>query len=155
MMLVNEGDQAPNFSLKADDGKKVSLSDFKGKKIILYFYPRDGTPGCTTEAIEFKNLARDFKKENVIIIGISNDSIQSHKKFKEKYDLPFTLLSDPESKVLNQYDVWKEKNLYGKKFMGTERTTFIIDEKGIVKKVYRKVKPKGHAQICLIDFKQS
>lgn len=155
MTLVNEGDQAPNFSLKADDGKKVSLSDFKGKKIILYFYPRDGTPGCTTEAIEFKNLARDFKKENVIIIGISNDSIQSHKKFKEKYDLPFTLLSDPESKVLNQYDVWKEKNLYGKKFMGTERTTFIIDEKGIVKKVYRKVKPKGHAQICLIDLKQS
>ncbi len=155
MMLVNEGDQAPNFSLKADDGKKVSLSDFKGKKIILYFYPRDGTPGCTTEAIEFKNLARDFEKENVIIIGISNDNIQSHKKFKEKYDLPFTLLSDPESKVLNQYGVWKEKNLYGKKFMGTERTTFIIDEKGIVKKVYRKVKPKGHAQICLIDLKQS
>ncbi len=155
MMLVNEGDQAPNFSLKADDGKKVSLSDFKGKKIILYFYPRDGTPGCTTEAIEFKNLARDFEKENVIIIGISNDNIQSHKKFKEKYDLPFTLLSDPESKVLNQYDVWKEKNLYGKKFMGTERTTFIIDEKGIVKKIYRKVKPKGHAQICLIDLKQS
>lgn len=151
--MIEEGREATNFTLKSDDGSNVTLSDFRGKNIVLYFYPRDGTPGCTREAIEFGNLEKDFGEENFVIIGVSNDSVQSHQKFKKKHGIPFTLLSDPESKVLNLYGVWKEKSMYGKKFMGTERTTFIIDKKGMIKKIYRKVKPKGHAQICLIDYK--
>ena len=119
---------------------------------MLYFYPKDGTPGCTTEALEFKDVAEQFVKEGAVILGISKDSVESHRKFKEKHQLPFNLVSDPDAKVLNQYGVWKEKVLYGRKFMGTERTTFLIDEKGIVRKIYTKVKPEGHAQTCLVDL---
>lgn len=151
--MIEEGKEAPDFTLKSDEGSDVSLSDFRGKNIVLYFYPRDGTPGCTREAIEFRSLEKDFEEENFVIIGISNDSIESHQKFKKKHDIPFILLSDPEIKVLNLYGVWKEKSMYGKKFMGTERTTFIIDEKGVINKIYHKVKPKDHAQICLMDYK--
>jgi peroxiredoxin Q/BCP len=151
--LVNEGEEAPDFTLQADDERKVSLKDYRGKKVVLYFYPKDGTPGCTREAIEFRNIAKEFEKEGAIILGVSKDSIKSHQKFKQKHQLPFTLLSDPEGRVLDLYDVWKQKSLYGRTFMGTERTTFLIDEKGIVKKVYRKVKAKGHAQVCLLDLK--
>jgi len=151
--LVNEGEEAPDFTLQADDERKVSLKDYRGKKVVLYFYPKDGTPGCTREAIEFRNIAKEFEKEGAIILGVSKDSIKSHQKFKQKHQLPFTLLSDPEGRVLDLYDVWKQKSLYGGTFMGTERTTFLIDEKGIVKKVYRKVKAKGHAQVCLLDLK--
>jgi peroxiredoxin Q/BCP len=151
-VLVSEGEQAPNFTLQADDGREVSLSDYRGRKVVLYFYPKDGTPGCTREAIEFRDMIKDFEKEDIVILGVSKDSVQSHQKFKQKHGLPFTLLSDPEGKVLNLYGVWKKKSLYGRTFMGTERTTFLIDESGIVKKAYRKVRVKGHAQVCLLDL---
>jgi len=153
--LVNEGEEAPDFTLQADDERKVSLKDYRGKKVVLYFYPKDGTPGCTREATEFGDIAKEFEKEGAIILGVSKDSIKSHQKFKKKHKLPFTLLSDPEGKVLDLYGVWKKKSLYGRTFMGTERTTFLIDENGIVKKVYRKVKAKGHAKVCLLDLKGS
>jgi peroxiredoxin Q/BCP len=151
--MVVEGEYAPNFTLEADDGRQVSLRDYRGKKVVLYFYPKDGTPGCTREAVEFRDIARDFEKQGAVIVGVSKDSVKSHQKFKQKHDLPFTLLSDPEGKVLDLYGVWKKKSLYGRTFMGTERTTFLIEEEGIVMKVYRKVKAKGHAQVCLLDLK--
>ena len=153
--MVREGEEAPDFTLQADDGKEVSLSDYRGKKVVLYFYPKDGTPGCTREAIEFKEMAKEFEREGAVILGVSKDSIKSHEKFKQKHDLPFTLLSDPEGKVLDLCGVWKKKSLYGRTFMGTQRTTFLIDEKRIVKRTYRKVKVKGHAQACLLDLKGS
>jgi len=150
--LIREGDEAPDFTLQADDEREVSLSDYRGKKVVLYFYPKDGTPGCTREAIEFRNIFEEFMKEDAVILGVSKDSVQSHQKFKRRHKLPFTLLSDPEGKVLDLYGVWKKKSLYGRTFMGTERTTFLIDERGILKKIYRKVKAKGHAQACLLDL---
>ena len=150
-MLI-EGLKAPDFTLKSDEDKQVSLRNYRGRKVVLYFYPKDDTSGCITEALAFKDVAEEFAKEGAIILGISKDSVGSHKKFKEKYELPFTLLSDPETKVLNEYGVWKEKSLYGRTFMGVERTTFLIDEKGIIRKIYQKVKPKGHAQTCLLDL---
>ena len=153
--MVKEGEEAPDFTLQADDERQVSLKDYRGKKVVLYFYPKDGTPGCTREAIEFRDIAKEFEKEGAVILGVSKDSIKSHQKFKQKHELPFTLLSDPKGKVLDLYEVWKKKSLYGRTFMGTERTTFLVDEKGIVKKVYRKVKAKGHAQVCLLDLKGS
>ncbi len=150
--MVAVGDEAPDFTLESDEERQVSLKDFRCKKVVLYFYPKDGTSGCTTEALEFKESAGQFAKEGAVILGISKDSVVSHQKFKEKHQLPFTLLSDPEAKVLNAYGVWKEKVLYGRKFMGTERTTFLIDEKGIIRKIYAKVKPEVHAQTCLLDL---
>jgi len=151
--LVVEGEEAPDFALEADDGRQVSLKDYRGKKVVLYFYPKDGTTGCTLEAVEFRDIADEVEKQGAMIVGVSKDSVKSHQKFKQKHDLSFTLLSDPEGKVLDLYGVWKKKSLYGRTFMGTERTTFLIDEKGIVIKVYRKVKAKGHAQVCLLDLK--
>jgi peroxiredoxin Q/BCP len=153
--LVNEGEEAPDFTLQADDEREVSLSDYRGKRIVLYFYPKDGTPGCTREATEFRDLMKEFEKEDIVILGVSKDSVKSHQKFKQKHDLPFTLLSDPEGKVLDLYGVWKKKSLYGRTFMGTERTTFLIDEKRVITKIYRKVNAKGHAQICLLDLKRT
>ena len=151
--MVKEGDKAPAFTLQADDGREMSLKDYQGQKVVLYFYPKDDTPGCTREASEFRDTIKELENENAVIVGVSKDSVESHKKFKEKYGLPFTLLSDPEAKILRLYKVWKKKSLYGREMMGTERTTFLIDEKGIVKKVYPKVKVEGHAEICLIDLK--
>jgi len=153
--LVNEEEEAPDFTLQADDEREVSLSDYRGKRIVLYFYPKDGTPGCTREATEFRDLIKEFEKEDIVILGVSKDSVKSHQKFKQKHSLPFTLLSDPEGKVLDLYGVWKKKSLYGRTFMGTQRTTFLIDEKGVITKIYRKVKAKGHAQICLLDLKRA
>jgi peroxiredoxin Q/BCP len=153
--LVNEKEEAPDFTLQADDEREVSLSDFRGKRLVLYFYPKDGTPGCTREATEFRDLIKEFEKEDIVILGVSKDSVKSHQKFKQKHGLPFTLLSDPEGKVLDLYGVWKKKSLYGRTFMGTQRTTFLIDEKGVITKIYRKVKAKGHAQICLLDLKRA
>lgn len=153
--MVNAGQKASDFTLKADDGRKVSLGDYRGKNVLLYFYPKDGTPGCTKEAVQFRDMIEKFEKEGVVIIGVSKDRVKSHQKFKRKHELPFTLLSDPEGKVLDLYGVWKEKSMFGRTFLGTERTTFLIDESGIVKKVYRKVKVKGHAQVCLLDLKGS
>lgn len=150
--MISEEDEAPDFTLQADDGREVSLSDYRGKKVVLYFYPKDGTPGCTREAVEFRDMIREFEEKDIVILGVSKDSLESHQKFKRKHELPFTLLSDPEGKVLDLYGVWKKKSLYGRTFMGTERTTFLIDEKGIVKKVYHKVRVKGHAQACLLDL---
>ena len=150
--MLKEGYIAPDFILMSDKGREVSLKDYRGKKVVLYFYPKDGTPGCTQEAREFRDLSGSFEKENAVILGISKDSVQSHQKFKAANRLPFTLLSDPEGKVLNIYGVWREKSLYGKTSLGTERTTFLIDENGAVKKTYRKVKPKGPAEMCLLDL---
>jgi peroxiredoxin Q/BCP len=151
--LVEVGESAPDFSLISDEGKKVSLSNYLGKKVVLYFYPKDGTPGCTKEAQDFRDLADDFSKENAIILGVSKDSVESHQRFKAKHKLTFTLLSDPEGKVLSMYGVWKQKSMYGRTFMGTERTTFLIDQEGKIKKIYRKVRVKGHGQMCLLDLK--
>ena len=151
--MIDQGEMAPDFTLQADSGKPVALSDFRGKPVVLYFYPKDQTPGCTTEAIGFKEAAAEFEKQNAVILGISKDSVDSHRKFKEKHNLPFTLLSDPETKVQKLYGVLKQKSLYGRSFMGTERTTFLIDKTGVIQKIYRKVKPKGHAQTCLVDLK--
>jgi peroxiredoxin Q/BCP len=153
--LVSEGEEARDFTLRADDGREVSLSDYRGKKVVLYFYPKDGTPGCTREATAFRDMIEDFREEDIVILGVSRDSVKSHQRFRQKYNLPFTLLSDPEGKVLDLYGVWKKKSMYGRTFMGTERTTFLIDENGIIKKVFRKVRVKGHAQACLLDFRDN
>jgi len=150
--MVEVGDKAPDFTLPSDEGREVSPKDYRGKKVVLYFYPKDGTTGCTQEAKEFRDLAEEFSREEAVILGVSKDSVESHRRFKEKNNLPFTLLSDPEGRVLDLYGVWKERNLYGRKFMGTERTTFLIDQEGTVKKVYRKVKVKAHAKACLQDL---
>lgn len=152
--MVVEGEKAPAFTLKADDGRTVSLNDYRGKKVVLYFYPKDGTPGCTKEAKEFRDNIEAFEKENAVVLGVSKDSVDSHRKFKQKHNLPFTLLSDPDGIVLDQYGVWKKKSMFGRSFMGTERTTFLIDEQGIVKRIFKKVKVKGHAQICLLDLQR-
>jgi thioredoxin-dependent peroxiredoxin len=151
--MVVESEKALGFNLEADVGRQVSLKEYLGKKLVLYFYPKDNTPRCTTEAIEFRDVVEEFEKQGAVIVGVSKDSVESHQKFKEKHDLLFTLLSDPEGKVLDLYCIWKKKRLYGHTFMGTERTTFLIDEKGIVAKVYRKVKAKGRAQTCLLDLR--
>ena len=143
--MLEVGMKAPNFTLKDKDGRDVSLSDFLGKKVVLYFYPKDNTPGCTRQACAFSGAYKDFANKNVEVIGISKDSVASHVKFAEKYGLPFVLLSDPEHKVIEDYGVWQEKKLYGKLNMGVVRTTFIIDEKGIVEKVMPKVKPDTNA----------
>lgn len=148
-MKLKAGDKAPDFKLPDDKGKTISLKDFRGKKVILYFYPKDMTSGCTAEACDFRDNINAFKKKNVVIIGVSPDSIDSHKKFKEKYSLPFILLSDESKKVLESYGVWQEKSMYGRKYMGVVRSTFIIDEKGKIEKIYEKVKVPGHVEDLL------
>lgn len=138
--------KAPQFSLLNQDGKEVSLKDYLGKKIVLYFYPKDNTPGCTKEACSFRDAFPKFNKSDAIIIGISPDSVSSHKKFAEKYRLSFDLLADEDKKVVQLYGVWKEKSMFGRKYMGVERTTFIIDENGRIKNIFKKVKVIGHAK---------
>lgn len=150
--MVDVGELAPDFTLLSDADDSVSLSDYRGQRVVLYFYPKDGTPGCTREAQAFRDLADEFEKANAVILGVSKDSVQSHQRFKAKHNLPFTLLSDPDGQVLDRYGVWKQKSMYGRTFMGTERTTFLIDPDGMVSKVYRKVRVKGHAQACLLDL---
>ncbi len=153
-MALNEGDKAPDFNLATDGGGKVKLSALKGKKVVLYFYPKDDTPGCTRESCDFRDSHPKFKKEGVEIIGISKDSAESHDKFKAKYDLNFTLAADPDLKAIKAYEVWKEKNMYGKKTMGVERSTFLIDEKGKIAKAWRKVSVDGHADEVLKAAKE-
>ena len=143
--MLEIGSKAPDFTLLDKDNKEVSLHDFLGKKVILYFYPKDNTPGCTQQALGFKEYFDHFNSNNVIIIGISKDSTSSHVKFAEKYELPFILLSDPDHKVIELYDAWKEKSLYGKKYMGTMRDTYVIDENGIILEAEEKVKAKENA----------
>ena len=143
--MLEVGVNAPEFTLKDKDGKDVSLSDFLGKKVVLYFYPRDNTPGCTRQACAFAQSYDAFRSDDVVVIGVSKDSVASHLKFAEKYDLPFVLLSDPELQAIQAYGVWQEKKNYGKVSMGVVRSTYIIDEKGMVEKVMPKVKPDTNA----------
>lgn len=147
--MLEVGTKAPDFTLQDQDGKDVSLSDLKGKKVILYFYPKDNTSGCTKQACAFKELYPDFMEKDAIVLGVSKDSVASHKKFQEKYELPFELLSDPEHKVIEQYDVWKEKSMYGKKYMGIVRSTYLIDEEGKIEKALEKVKPQQNPEQML------
>ena len=143
--MIETGTKAPDFTLNDKDGKSVSLSDFIGKKVVLYFYPKDSTPGCTRQACAFAGVYGEFKKKNVEVIGISKDSIASHVKFAEKYGIPFILLSDPDLEAIQAFGVWQEKKLYGKVSMGVVRTTFIIDENGVIEKIMPKVKPDTNA----------
>ncbi len=145
-MLIEEGKKAPAFTLTDQDGNKVSLKDFAGKKVVLYFYPKDMTPGCTREAQAFQRDLAKLKRKGAVVLGVSKDSPETHRKFADKYDLKFPLLSDPEAGVIEKYGVWQEKNMYGKKSMGIVRTTYVIDETGKVKKVFPKVKVDGHAE---------
>ncbi|MGV7221812.1 MAG: thioredoxin-dependent thiol peroxidase [Nitrospinales bacterium] len=150
---MEEGKKAPDFTALNQDGKKIKLSSFKGKKnVVLFFYPRDMTPGCTTEACDFRDNKSDFK--NTVILGVSADIPEKHQKFIEKHSLTFDLISDPDKKVLGKYGVWQEKSLYGKKFMGIVRTTVLIDKKGIVKKIFPKVRVKGHVEKVLEALKE-
>lgn len=152
--MVKEGKKAPDFSGKNQDGKPVKLSSFKTKKnIVLYFYPKDMTPGCTIEACDFKDQFKKFK--NTIIIGISADSSERHRKFIDKYNLPFELIADENKKICEKYGVWQEKKLYGKTYMGIVRSTFIIDKIGIVQKIFTKVKVKGHVDEVLESLKKT
>lgn len=142
---LKEGDKAPEISTATDTGEPFRLSSLRGQRVVLYFYPRADTPGCTKEACAFRDDRQKFTKENTVIVGISPDTSQAQAKFKEKFDLPFTLLADTDHKAAEAYGVWKEKSMYGKKYMGIERTTFLIDENGIVKRIFAKVKVEGHA----------
>ena len=144
-MMLETGMKAPDFSLPDKDGNTVRLSDFRGKKVVLYFYPKDNTPGCTRQACAFAASYGQFKAQNIAVIGISKDSVASHLKFAQKFDLPFILLSDPQLQAIQAYGVWQEKKLYGKVSMGVVRTTFIINEQGIIEKVMPKVKPDTNA----------
>lgn len=142
--MLEEGKNAPVFKLKDQDGKTVSLTDFKGKNVVLYFYPKDDTPGCTTEACNFRDEFPKFQNIDAVIFGISPDSEESHQKFIAKFNLPFSLLSDEDKVVVEKYGVWKEKNMYGRKYMGVERTTFLINGEGKIKKIFNKVKVSNH-----------
>ncbi|MDO5794043.1 MAG: thioredoxin-dependent thiol peroxidase [Turicibacter sp.] len=143
-IILTEGMEAPNFTLMGSDHQQHSLRDYRGRKVVLYFYPRDNTPGCTNQAKAFRDAIESFKAQNAVILGISRDTITSHEKFSTKHELPFLLLSDTDETVCNLYGVLKEKNMYGKKAIGIERSTFLIDETGIITKIYRKVKVAGH-----------
>ena len=149
-----EGDKAPDFTLPTDGGGQVSLSQLQGKTVILYFYPKDDTSGCTAEACGFRDAIPDFSEANATVIGISRDSVAKHDKFKAKYDLPFTLASDEQSEVCEAYGTWVEKSMYGRKYMGIERATFLIDGTGTVRNIWRKVKVPGHVDAVLKAAKE-
>jgi peroxiredoxin Q/BCP len=148
-LKLKEGDQAPEFSAVTSGGGRTSLADLKGRNVILYFYPRDDTPGCTKEACAFRDHFADFKKKGAVVLGVSTDSAKSHDKFIAKYKLPFTLLADDEKKIVEAYGVWGEKSFLGKKYLGTHRVTFLIGPDGRIKKIWPKVKPEEHAQEVL------
>ena len=150
---MKKGDMAPDFTLTDKEGRNVTLSGFRGRKVVLYFYPKDNTPGCTRQACAFAGFFAEFRKRDVVVIGISRDSVESHRKFAEKYNLPFILLSDPELQAIQAYGVWQEKKLYGKSSMGVVRTTFIIDEAGLIAEVMPKVKPDTNAADVLALLK--
>lgn len=153
MTTLTKGKVAPNFSLKDQDEKTHTLKDYQGKWVLLYFYPRDNTPGCTKQACAIRDEFPAFKKLNCVVFGISTDTEKSHKKFEEKFDLPFTLLADTEKKVVNAYGVWAPKKFMGREFLGTLRSSFLINPEGKVAKVYEKVKPEVHAEEVLADLK--
>lgn len=143
--MLELGSKAPDFCLKDKDGQDVSLSNFEGKKVVLYFYPRDNTPGCTRQACAFAQAYEGFKAKDIVVIGVSKDSVASHQKFADKFQLPFILLSDPDLIAIQAYDVWKEKKMYGKVSFGVQRSTYIIDEQGFIEKVFPKAKPDSNA----------
>ncbi len=146
MIQLLEGDKAPDFKSKDQNGKPIALKDFKGKKVVLYFYPEDDTPTCTIEACNLRDNFALLKKKGLVVLGVSPDDEKKHKKFEEKYNLPFTLITDPDKKIIDKYGVWGEKNLYGRKYMGLHRTTFLIDEKGTIVKIFKKPKSKIHSE---------
>ena len=150
---IGEGDKAPSFSLASDGGGKVTLKDFAGKPLVLYFYPKDDTPGCTKEAIDFTAAAAKFKRLGVSVVGVSKDSVAAHDRFKTKHKLGISLASDPEGDVIESYGSWVEKSMYGRKYMGIDRSTFLIDSKGKIAKIWRKVRVSGHAEEVLAAVK--
>ena len=150
--MLKNGDIAPDFTLLDSEGNTVSLSDFKGNKVIIYFYPKDDTSGCTNEACNFRDNYSQLKEKNVVVIGISKDSVSSHVKFKNKYDLPFILLSDPNHQVIETYGAYGEKKMYGRTYMGTIRMTYLVSEEGLILKIYDKVKPDKHVEEILKDL---
>ena len=150
--MLEIGTKAPDFTLLDQNGENVSLNDFRGKKVILYFYPKDSTPGCTKQACAFSELNPHFIEANAQVIGISKDSVASHKRFEQKYQLPFILLSDTELEVIKSYDVWKEKNMYGKKVMGVVRSTYLINEDGVIEKTFEKVKAADNPKQMLDEL---
>ena len=152
-MTIQIGQNAPNFSLPSSSGKKVSLNDYQGKNVVLYFYPKDMTPGCTTQACDFRDCSNDFARLNTVIIGVSPDPVARHDKFIEKYELPFELLADEEHEVAELYDVWKLKKNFGKEYMGIERSTFVINTEGVLVKEWRKVRVKDHVEEALTYIK--
>ena len=152
--MPKEGSAAPNFAAKDANGETVRLKDLRGQKVVLYFYPKDDTPGCTKEACSFRDAFADFKKREIKVLGVSTDSEASHKKFAAKYKLPFTLLADPDHSIADAYGVYGEKKFMGRTYLGVKRVTFLIDEKGKVKKVFEKVKPEEHARDVLEAFEQ-
>ncbi len=147
--MLKEGQAAPDFTLKNDRDETVKLTDFKGKNVVLYFYPKDDTSGCTKEACGFRDIKSEFDAAGAVILGVSPDSVSSHQKFRDKYNLTFPLLSDESKEVVQQYGVWKEKSMYGRKYMGVERTTFVIDSNGMLRKIFPKVKVDQHPQVVL------
>jgi thioredoxin-dependent peroxiredoxin len=147
--VVDEGAPAPDFALQSDSGETVKLSDLRGKQVVLYFYPKDDTPGCTTQACGIRDVYGEFEREGAVVLGVSPDGEQSHVKFKKKFELPFTLLADPDHAVAEEYGVWREKKYMGRAYLGIDRSTFVIGEDGTVKKVLRKVKPATHADDVL------
>ncbi|MEP7076943.1 MAG: thioredoxin-dependent thiol peroxidase [Acidobacteriota bacterium] len=151
--MLKEGDKAPDFSGTDQDGKKVKLADYKGKRVVLYFYPKDDTPGCTKEACSFRDADQSFTKEGIKVFGVSTDDEKSHQKFVSKFQLPFDLIADTDKKIVEKYGVWGEKSMYGKKYMGTIRKTFLIDEKGKIAKIFDKVNVAEHADEVLKAFK--
>jgi peroxiredoxin Q/BCP len=153
MVTLSPGDKAPNFKLASDGGGTVSLSQLKGHPFVLYFYPKDDTSGCTKEAIGFSEERKKFEKLGIAIVGVSKDSVASHDKFKAKYKLKITLGSDPETKTAESYGVWVEKSMYGRKYMGMDRATFLVDAKGVIHDVWRKVKVPGHVEAVLVAAK--
>jgi peroxiredoxin Q/BCP len=153
--MLEAGNPAPNFTLADQHGKQVTLSKLKGSVVVLYFYPKDDTPGCTKEARAFRDAFADYKKAGTVILGVSPDDVDSHGKFAKKFDLPFSLLADLDAKLCQTYGVWKEKNMYGKKYMGVERTTIVIDRRGLIAKVFPKVKVDGHIEAVLEAIRES
>ena len=149
---MKKGDIVPDFTLQDKDGKEVTLSSFRGRKVVLYFYPKDNTPGCTRQAVAFADNYAEFEKRGIVVIGISKDSVASHVKFAEKYGLPFILLADTELEAIKAYGVWQEKKLYGKASMGVVRTTFLLDENGVITKIMPKVKPDTNAAEILAEL---
>jgi len=153
-MELKENQMAPAFSLDSNDGSKISLKDFKGKKVVLYFYPKDDTPGCTKEACNFRDGIADLKAAGAVVLGVSPDDAQSHEKFRKKFHLPFELLADTDHAAAEKYGVWKEKSMYGRKYMGIQRTTFIIDSTGKIARIFHKVKVDGHHEEVLAVLKE-